>query len=48
MEVFRCQADGGLVTMSQASLRRHAGHSMKQPVLLTDEEMKAILAGEIE
>lgn len=48
LEVARCQADGGLVTFSQDSLRRHAGHTMKQPVRLTEEEMKAILAGEIQ
>lgn len=48
LEVFRCETDGGLVTMSQDSLRRHAGHRMRQPVLLRDDERKAIEEGKIE
>lgn len=39
LELDRCAVDGGLVTNSQGSLSRHAGHRMSQPVKLTVFEM---------
>ena len=39
LEVDRCAVDGGLVTNSQESLSRHAGHRMSQPVKVTLFEM---------
>lgn len=39
LEVDRCGADGGLVTGSQASLSRHAGHRLNQPVLISVFEL---------
>lgn len=31
IEVFRCEADGGIVTMSQSSLGLHPGHRVLTP-----------------
>ena len=42
LEVHRCEADGGLVTNSQAFLKQHAGHRVKQPVYLTESELLGI------
>lgn len=39
LEVDRCAVDGGLVTDSQVSLSRHAGHRMSQPVKISLFEM---------
>lgn len=39
LEVDRCAVDGRIVTNSQASLSRHAGHRLTQPVLLSFLEM---------
>ncbi len=41
LEVDRCQ-DGAIVTNSQSSLSRHAGHTMKQPVKISLWEMLLI------
>lgn len=47
IEIHRCESDGGIVTASQGSLKQHAGHRMKQPVLLKKEELYAIIDGKI-
>lgn len=39
LEVDRCDADGGLVSYSQRSLSRHAGHQMRSPVIISVFEM---------
>lgn len=39
LEIDRCDADGGLVTNSQVSLSRHAGHRMHQPTVISLFEM---------
>ncbi len=39
LEIDRCVVDGGLVTNSQASLSRHFGHTMRQPVKISIVEM---------
>lgn len=36
VELRRCQADGQIVTMQ--NLQHHAGHFIKQPVVLTKRE----------
>lgn len=50
VEVFRCETDGGLVIRSndfcydsQARYKEHAGHSLKQPVILRDGEIQDVL-----
>ena len=47
MEIFRCDTDGALVISTQASLRRHAGHKLKSPVLLKREELKLLVEGKL-
>lgn len=39
LEVDRCDADRGLVTNSQKSLSRHAGHMMRGPVVISFWEL---------
>lgn len=39
LEVDRCRVDGGLVTNSSASIQRHVGHQMFQPVKLSIFEL---------
>ena len=39
LEIDRCAVDGGIVTFSQSSLSRHAGHRMIQPVKISLLEM---------
>ena len=39
LEIDRCAVDGGIVTYSQASLSRHLGHTMKQPVIISVWEL---------
>lgn len=45
LEVYRCMTDGGLLTMSLSSISQHAGHSVKQPVLLKLHEVAMIWLG---
>lgn len=42
LEVDRCAVDGEVVTNSQGSLSRHAGHRMHQPVKISLFEMLKI------
>lgn len=42
LEADRCVADGSLVTNSQESLSRHAGHFMKGPVKISLFELLLI------
>ena len=42
LEIFRCQADGGLVFQHQDLLRLHPGHRFSSPVILKDGELKEI------
>ncbi len=39
LEVDRCEADGRLVTNSQASLSAHPGHHLRSPVVISFFEM---------
>ena len=39
LELDRCDVDGGLVSYSQSSLSRHAGHRMHSPVIISLWEM---------
>lgn len=48
IEVHRCDTDGGVVLSTQASLARHPGHKIRQPVLLTREEVDMIVEGVID
>jgi hypothetical protein len=48
MQIMRCVADGGIVLDTQSSLMRHAGHRMRQPVILTKQELMDIVEGVIE
>lgn len=50
VEVFRCDADGGLVIRSkdfeydsQRLYKEHGGHTLKQPVILKDGEIQDVL-----
>lgn len=48
LEIARCEADGGIVILgSQLSLGLHAGHRMRQPVILTAEENKNLQTAEV-
>lgn len=42
LEVDRCDADGDLVTNSQASLSRHVGHQMRGPIKINIFELMLI------
>ena len=39
LEIDRCRLDGRLVTNRSASIQRHVGHSMVQPVLISFFEL---------
>lgn len=39
VEIDRCDVDKGLVTNSQESLSRHAGHRMRQPTTVSFFEL---------
>ena len=47
IQIHRCEADGGIVTDSQESLSLHAGHKVRQPVILTEAELDLIVKGVI-
>jgi len=42
LEVFRCETDGGIVLPFQDSLELHAGHKLRNPVILKEGELEAI------
>lgn len=42
LEIFRCQADGGLVFNHQDLLRLHPGHRFSSPVLLKENELEEL------
>ena len=42
LEVFRCDTDGLLVFSHPDVLRVHAGHHLKSPVYLRDEEAEEL------
>lgn len=42
LAVFRCDTDGGLVTLSQASLMCHAGHRVRDPIIINIFELALI------
>lgn len=44
-KIARCKTDGGLVTEAQSSLFIHAGHSLTDPVILTNLEWLFIKIG---
>jgi len=47
IEIHRCDTDGGIVTDKQESLARHAGHKVRQPVLLKRAEVLALVEGKL-
>jgi hypothetical protein len=48
VEVYRCDADGGVVVPTrQSSLSAHAGHRLRQPVLLRPHEVALLWLGVI-
>lgn len=48
VELFRCEADGGIVIKAHGYdhgpvFASHAGHRFKQPVIVTESEIEEIL-----
>lgn len=42
LEIFRCQADGGLVFHHQDLLRLHPGHRFSSPVIFKEGELEEL------
>lgn len=42
VEIFRCEADGGLIFQHQALLRLHPGHRFLTPTILKEGELEQI------